>query len=144
MFQVRKEFTWDASHRLVGHKGKCASVHGHTYRAIVTVQASTLDELGVGIDFGDFSPLGEWIQENWDHAMLLNSSDMMVPMLSIPHEGKKASKTYLFSSNPTAEVMAQILFEEAERLLPNLRHGLQVKSVEIFETPKSSVLYSVR
>lgn len=142
MYYIKKTFTWDASHRLLGHQGKCSSVHGHTYRAIITIQASVLDEIGVGIDFGDFSDLGNWIQSNWDHAALLNTKDPLAVMFTVPYDGHPSGKTYLFMENPTAEVMARVLFEEAERLLPNLRHGLQVKSVEVFETPNNSAVFT--
>ncbi|MFQ5828699.1 MAG: 6-pyruvoyl tetrahydropterin synthase family protein [Candidatus Methylomirabilia bacterium] len=43
------EFTLDAAHRIPGHAGKCAYLHGHTYRLQVTVGANQLDRLGMVI-----------------------------------------------------------------------------------------------
>ena len=41
------DFIFDAAHRILGHSGKCAYLHGHTYRLEVTVSAAELDALGM-------------------------------------------------------------------------------------------------
>src|SRR3989304_5616752 len=41
-------FTFDAAHRILGHPGKCAYLHGHTYHLEVTVASARLDAPGVG------------------------------------------------------------------------------------------------
>ncbi len=38
--------TFDAAHRILGHPGKCAYLHGRTYRLEVTVGAEQLDRRG--------------------------------------------------------------------------------------------------
>lgn len=35
--RLSAEFTFDAAHRILGHPGKCAYLHGHTYHLEVTV-----------------------------------------------------------------------------------------------------------
>lgn len=38
---------FDAAHRILGHHGSCAYLHGHAYHLEVTVGAETLDRLGI-------------------------------------------------------------------------------------------------
>jgi len=109
MFVDRVEVSFDAAHRLLGYNGKCASPHGHTYRAEVFVGRSELNELGLAVDFGDIKgPLKHWVDAHWDHAFLVNDRDesLIQALRAIPE-----SKLYCFPGhNPSAEVMARTLF----------------------------------
>lgn len=35
--KITKIFTFDSSHMLDGHDGKCQNLHGHTYKLEITV-----------------------------------------------------------------------------------------------------------
>ena len=76
MFQIRIEFTFDSGHRLLDYNGKCAYPHGHTYRAEVFIESQSLNDLGLVYDFTDLKDkIKTWVDENWDHAFLVNSQD---------------------------------------------------------------------
>src|SRR5215471_5643586 len=76
MYTGRVELTFDAGHRILGHDGKCASPHGHTYRAEIFVTAADTDPLGFTVDFARLKGVvKQWIDQNWDHAFLLNDQD---------------------------------------------------------------------
>lgn len=65
-----------AGHRVVGHEGKCRSLHGHNYRVTFTCEAEQLDDLGRVIDFNVIKEkLCMWLEEHWDHRMLLWEKD---------------------------------------------------------------------
>lgn len=74
---ITKIFTFDSAHFLPGHKGKCANVHGHTYRLEVTVARKNAS-LAVGgssdgmvIDFADLKDIvNTEIIEKVDHKLL--------------------------------------------------------------------------
>ncbi|CUH95233.1 hypothetical protein P22_1303 [Propionispora sp. 2/2-37] len=75
--KATKIFTFDAAHFLVGHKGKCASTHGHTYRLEVTVSRKKQAAIAGGssdsmvIDFTDLKKIvHEEIIDQVDHKML--------------------------------------------------------------------------
>ncbi len=94
------------------------------------MEAPRLDSLGRVIDFGVIKQLvGGWINDNWDHNLLLNELD---PLL---HQQWfcDTEQHYPMAGNPTAENMARLLFVEAENLLNGT--GLKVVSVRIWETP---------
>lgn len=74
---AKKIFHFDAAHCLPGHQGKCASLHGHTYRLEVVVVrkdggliANGSSE-GMIIDFGDLNHIvKETILDKVDHHCL--------------------------------------------------------------------------
>lgn len=132
---------FDAGHRVLGHANKCRFLHGHRYKAEITVSTFGLDSLGMVIDFGIVKErVGKWIDDHWDHNMLLNSADpLAIVALAIVHPEKdvlsavfEGRDPYLFNDcNPTAEVIANELFFKAKDLLPEV----SVEGVKIYETP---------
>ena len=73
---ITRKFTFDAAHRLINHKGKCANLHGHRYVAEITLQAKQLDELGMVVDFSEVKRIiGDWIDHRWDHNTILHPGD---------------------------------------------------------------------
>ena len=66
MFILEYEDSFDAAHFLPGHDGKCANLHGHTWRVKICIESSYLGDNGMVIDFGR---LKEIIQL-FDHANL--------------------------------------------------------------------------
>jgi 6-pyruvoyltetrahydropterin/6-carboxytetrahydropterin synthase len=42
--QIRKSFTFEAAHLLPHHPGKCARLHGHSYRLEVVLEGPLRDE----------------------------------------------------------------------------------------------------
>lgn len=64
---------FSCGHRVVGHEGKCAFLHGHNYRVHFTVELPTLelDTVGRVLDFSVIKArLCEWLEANWDHKFL--------------------------------------------------------------------------
>ncbi|MDU4960504.1 MAG: 6-carboxytetrahydropterin synthase QueD [Sporomusaceae bacterium] len=76
LIKATKIFTFDAAHFLEGHKGKCASLHGHSYRLEVTVSQRSLtvdggSSDGMVIDFSDLKAIvHELIIDRVDHKLL--------------------------------------------------------------------------
>lgn len=142
---ITRRFEFDSGHRVLGHESKCANLHGHRYVADVTVTAGCLDSISRIIDFSVIKKvIGDWIDEFWDHNMLLNAEDPLVDatrLLNKQNPGPWKEKIYgnklpyimPAGMNPTAEVMASHLFAVAEQLLSP--YNIQVKSVRIYETP---------
>ena len=52
-YRDRIEVVFDAGHRLLNYVGKCASPHGHTFRAEIILEGETLNDLGLLVDFSD-------------------------------------------------------------------------------------------
>ena len=129
MYQVRIEVTFHSGHRLLNYQGKCAYPHGHTYKAEIFVASTTIDELGMVADFSQLKDgIRGWLEENWDHAFLVNSRD--AELLSALASLTKR-RVYVFQDeNPSSEVMARELYKRAQALFPQT----PVK-VRLWETP---------
>jgi 6-pyruvoyltetrahydropterin/6-carboxytetrahydropterin synthase len=138
--EVTKIFHFEAAHRLLNYEGKCKHIHGHTYVAEITIEASALDDKEMVVDFGELKEkIGKWLDRHWDHALLLHSAD---PLVGVMKKVIEDSRMYLFDTNPTAEAMADILYEVANDDFNEPMRQLSVKSVKIWETPTSYAEYS--
>lgn len=133
MFSVTKEFSFDSAHRLVnGYKGKCANIHGHTWRVRLTITGDTLNQYGFLWDFGDFKPIKEFIDQELDHAMLVAHTDEQMRLFCAANN----QKYYVIPDNPTSENIARHLFERGRAL------GLPLSMVEIDETCTCKAWYA--
>lgn len=134
--EISLEMTFDAAHRIVGHKGKCARLHGHTYKAHI-MAAGPIEDPGFVVDFGDIKDL----VNEWDHMTLLWDEDplkveeLWTPPAATPHY-KNHSGVIRLPFNPTAENMAKHL---ASRMF--VEFSLRAVMVELWETPKSMARY---
>lgn len=145
---IMRKFEWDAGHRLINHEGKCKYLHGHRYVAELVV-VGKLDALGRVIDFGCLKEMvGRWIDDNWDHNMLLNSQDSLIGAIRqlnkvdpINHEAAgwedivfHAKSPYILKdANPTAENIAKELFLKSQQILKT--RDIDVLKVRVWETP---------
>lgn len=112
---VTKIFTFDSAHRLDDYVGKCANLHGHTYRLEVSIKGRT-DHRGIVVDFGDIKQIvNEQIIGKYDHRFL---NDLM-------------------EFNTTAENMVVHFFEIIDSYLQQLTNATPVRLVRcrLYETP---------
>jgi 6-pyruvoyltetrahydropterin/6-carboxytetrahydropterin synthase len=131
MFRVTREIDFCYGHRLLNYDGKCKHLHGHNGRAIIAIEAETLDERGMVLDFSDIKRVvSTWIDDNLDHRMLLNKSDPYVKVLQDLGE-----PLFLMDENPTAENIARLIHKfTASR-------GFPVVETHLWETPHCFATY---
>ncbi len=143
--EISLEMTFDAGHRIVGHKGKCARLHGHTYKAHILASGETKDP-GFVVDFGDIKDL----VNEWDHRLLLWERDPFLITREVPltgfQEDEGRTRLEVLSTgesgvvrlpfNPTAENMA---YDLATRIQADF--NLTAVMVELWETPTSMARY---
>lgn len=131
MFEVTREIRFCYGHRLLNYRGKCQHLHGHNGRAIITVRAASLDELGMVVDFTHIKKtVGAWIDAELDHKMILHKDDPFLPQLRAQGE-----PFFALDVNPTAENLAKLIFDHARM------QGLPVVEVKLWETDDSFATY---
>lgn len=117
MYIIRKEFSFSAAHQLLnlveGHP--CSRIHGHNYIVIVELRSSTLNDSGFVLDYKELDILKSYLEKSFDHK---NLNDF-------------------FPKNPTAENIAEYLFNIFKKLIPDLF------AIEISETPKTNARYEL-
>jgi 6-pyruvoyltetrahydropterin/6-carboxytetrahydropterin synthase len=132
MHSVTREITFCYGHRLLGYDGKCRHLHGHNGRAVITLTAATLDELGMVMDFTRLKRVvGGWIDEHLDHKMLLHKDDPVLPLLQ-----KQGEPVYVLEVNPTAENIARLIFDFT------VSQGFPVAEVKLWETETCYAAYA--
>jgi len=132
MFRVTREISFCYGHRLLNYDGKCRHLHGHNGKAVITLEAATLDQRGMLIDFGDIKrEVQTWIDDNLDHNMILCREDPLLPLLI-----ERGERVHVMDQNPTAENIARVIFERAKEA------GLPVIEVILWETDRCPAAYT--
>ncbi len=112
MYTLIVRASFEAAHQIPGHKGKCARLHGHSYRVEAEFASSHLDELGMVCDFADLrAALSEVLP---DHAYL----------------------NEVLSGPTTAEGISRWIYEQLRA------RGLPVSAVTVWETERSGCRYT--
>src|ERR671937_432903 len=102
MYRVTREIRFCYGHRLLNYSGKCRYLHGHNGRAVITIAADRLDELGMVMDFTRIKGgVSTWIEATLDHKMLLHQDDPVLPFLQ-----GQGEPGFVLPANPTGENIA--------------------------------------
>jgi len=119
MFRLKVFDHFSSAHFLSGYQGKCESMHGHNWRVEAEVEGENLDKIGMLIDFKILKGLLSSVTKGLDHCVL---NDL------------EAFK----NSNPSAELIAQYIYEQLQQLLPKEIH---VSGISVWETEGSQAIY---
>jgi len=116
MYNISKEFSFCASHKLENLPANhpCTNTHGHNYLVIVELQSATLDKTGMVVDYRKLTFIKEHIDAHLDHKHLNDVLDF----------------------NPTAENLAKYIFDLFIKTYP------QLIAVSVKETPKTIARYT--
>jgi 6-pyruvoyltetrahydropterin/6-carboxytetrahydropterin synthase len=112
MYRLRIESHFDAAHKLIGYKGKCAELHGHTWKVEVFVVGEKLGDVGILVDFNILEEKTRKIIERLDHKFLNNIKEI---------------------GNPTCENLSKYIFET----LKDLPKNITLERVRVWEGEKS-------
>lgn len=131
MHKIKKTFHLAYGHRLLNYNGKCENLHGHNGVVEVTLKAARLNSERMVMDFTELGrTVKAWLDENLDHKVILAEADPLGPVLKA-----QGQACYLTAENPTAEVLAKLIYDRARAL------RLPVDEVAFWETPTSMALY---
>lgn len=120
MFDIFIKTHFAGAHHLRDYPGDCENPHGHNWKIKVTVRATGLDELGMGIDFKILKKIVKEAVDKLDHRDLNN-----LPAFR--------------EINPSSENIARYLFAELKQPLAHERYALY--SITILETDNSGLVY---
>eukprot|EP01047_Picozoa_sp_COSAG01_P013518 COSAG01_NODE_637_length_14621_cov_5040.164234_14_plen_143_part_00 len=137
MIEISKHFSFEAAHRLAkGYPDKCKNIHGHSFKGELCVACEGLDQYDMGVDFGVLKTFLKKIEDYFDHKLILHDSDERLIALC----KEMGWEVVTLPQNPTSEVLAQMIFEQA-RLVLEAKHPCKVVSVMIAETCTSKCVY---
>ena len=122
MFEIKVSAEFEAAHRVAGYPGKCDRLHGHSWVVAASVIGSKLDNLGMLVDFKLVKGRLRELLETLDHRMLNE-----LPAFE--------------NINPTAENIAQYVYNEMKKA-EFFNDNAKLKYIQVWESPKSSVIYT--
>ena len=135
--RLTKEFRFEGAHALTGYDGKCCSIHGHSYRLLVTICGKPSNRSGDPKDgmVMDFASLKEivnrYIIEPYDHALILREDAALTKELRAQYQN-----VLLLPFQPTCE---QLCLHFAALLSSVVPESAKLFSIRLYETPNSFV-----
>jgi 6-pyruvoyltetrahydropterin/6-carboxytetrahydropterin synthase len=121
MFKINVSDTFSAAHQLKGYDGACRNIHGHTWKVRVGIICETTDDIGLSIDFNVVKKHLRQLIETLDHQFL-NELEIFKTL------------------NPTSENIARYMYKWLHENITIA--GCHVADVEVWESDKSSIIYS--
>ena len=110
-----------SAHTLRGYPGACSRMHGHNWKVETEIEASSLDETGMAIDFKTIRQATIKLTDKLDHRYINEIS----PFDTV---------------NPTAENIAANIFENLSKALNS--KSVRVKAITLWETERACVRYT--
>ncbi|MCP3874111.1 MAG: 6-carboxytetrahydropterin synthase QueD [Desulfobacteraceae bacterium] len=114
IYEIYVKDHFAAAHALKGYDGNCSNMHGHNWIVEAYIQCSTLNKLGIGVDFKDVKEVVKDVLSRLDHTNLNE-------IVEFGH------------INPTSENLSKLLYTELSRRLNT--DSIQVSKVMVFESP---------
>ena len=110
-----------SAHTLRDYPGACSRMHGHNWKVETEVEASSLDETGMAIDFKTIRQATIELTDKLDHRYL----NEIAPFDTI---------------NPTAENIAAYIYKGLSKTLNS--DSVRIKTITLWETERACVRYT--
>ena len=122
IYEISASAHFDAAHRLRDYEGKCARMHGHSFRVEAALAGSDLGAAQLLVDFNDLRRLLRETIEPFDHCCLND----LPPFTEI---------------SPTSENLARVIFHSLQQRVRGLAPGVRLAWVGVSESPDTRAVY---
>ena len=127
------------------HKAKshCKFIHGYALGFRFVFACNELDENGWVVDFGSLKPLKEWLQDTFDHKLLVAAGDPVLDDVDVVEYlcGNNLAHVILVERTG-CEAFAKLAYDCAQNLVGPLTNGrAHVVSCECMEHGANSATY---
>lgn len=139
---ISKRFTFEASHILPHHSGKCARLHGHSWVLTVTVAGPINPKSGFVVDFYELgNVVNEHIIDHLDHSHL--GKGTMVASLGMGYtDGPEFNSYFGREFYPTSENLVMAIARILNPLIPELPNAsARLIEVRLAETCTSEAIW---
>lgn len=126
------EHETDTAHRLSCHQGKCANLHGHRYKFVVTIDVQgSIETPEKFMDFYSFKRIvRDFLDQLFDHGTILANNEANEPLIRVLTETNQ--KLILWPYEPTVESMVDWVAHDLNQL--KALEG-RLYQLTIYETP---------
>ena len=124
---IYKEVQIDTSHRLLHYHGKCANLHGHRWKIEIWMEGEPAPDTQIVIDYS----LIKKVVEQYDHQIILNKDDPMVPRIAEFHP------VITTPGDPTSELIAVLIRDDIHKTCREMGIRAKVTKIRVWESPTS-------
>ena len=118
----------------------CKFLHGYSLAFKFTFACGVLDERNWVVDFGGLKPLKKWLEDNFDHKVVLDESDPYLDTFKILENQALADLTIV--DGVGVEMFAKHAYNFADKLVKDMTdQRCWVVSVECMEHGANSAVY---
>ena len=118
----------------------CHLLHGYSLQFKFTFSCNELDERNWVVDFGGLKPLKKWLEDNFDHKVVLDSKDWALDNFRALEDAGLAELNIL--DGVGVEKFAEHAFNKAQELVSEMSNGrCWVVSCECAEHGANSAIY---
>ena len=119
----------------------CRFLHGYSLQFKFTFGASELDNKNWAVDFGGLKPLKKWLEDTFDHKVVLDENDDKLHYFHVLEEAGLAQLTIL--DGVGAEKFAEHAWKFADELVKEMSGGrCWCESAECAEHGANSAIYT--
>ena len=118
----------------------CHLLHGYSLAFTFTFGCNELDEKNWAVDFGGLKPLKQWLEDNFDHKVVLDENDPKLHHFHVLEDAGLCKVNIM--DGVGAEMFAKHAFEYADKLIrTNTNDRCWVHEVECAEHGANSAIY---
>ena len=141
MYRSSKTLTgFTCAHRKWRHHGHCAHVHGYSREFTFWFESSVRDHNGFVMEFGGLKPLKAWLDQQFDHTLLLDADDPLIPQFR-EIEALGGARLNLLP-DVSCEGTAHFVYEHTSKWLRDVTEGrVWLVSVECRENDHNSAVF---
>ena len=119
----------------------CHLIHGYSLAFKFTFGCDELDNKNWAVDFGGLKPLKKWLEDNFDHKVVLDENDDKLHYFHVLEEAGLAQLTIL--DGVGAEKFAEHAWRFADELVKEMSGGrCWCESAECAEHGSNSAIYT--
>jgi 6-pyruvoyltetrahydropterin/6-carboxytetrahydropterin synthase len=125
------------AHRHWRAQTHCAFIHGYARSTEITIGCDALDARGWVVDLGDLRAIRRFLEQAWDHRLLVADDDPLLPELRALEAKGGLHLNVMDSSKgwaPTLEGSCRYVYDHAQAIVQQATQGrARVVKVEIWE-----------
>jgi 6-pyruvoyltetrahydropterin/6-carboxytetrahydropterin synthase len=131
------------AHRQWRHPGHCSTVHGENWSVKIEFEANYLDDCGFVVDFGKLRDIAKWLDNIFDHTVLIDQDDPQMHVFHAADEQKIIRLVVVPSAS--AEGLAKYIFHNVQTILDAMpthkKRPVFVAKVTVYEDSKNEATF---
>ena len=133
-------------HRQWRDDGHCSYVHGYGRYVQFTFASDALDHRGWVMDFGGLKGVKKWLEEQWDHRLLIAHDDPLIGLFEGLHKVGGVNLNVMPEGyGPGIEDSCKWVYDNVNRMVSEKTLGrVWIKKVRVYEHENNWAEYQVR